>query len=226
MQQPIEQRRDRGGVAQQLGPIVDRPVGRQQRGRPFVPSHDDFQEIFGRRVWQLPHAEVVDDQQRYGGQVGEKILPGAVERRVGEFFEQHVGFAIEDAVALMDHGATDGLGKMALARAGWPEKERVLALRDEAAGRQLVDDRAIHLLVEVEVESLERPIGIAEARLFVAALEQPVLATEQFVGDEHGDEIDRSEMIGLGLAQARFQHGGHAGEPEPGGGRDRVRRDS
>ena len=41
-----------------------------------------------------------------------------VERGVGEFLEQRVGLAIDDAVALLDGRATDGLCEVALAGAG------------------------------------------------------------------------------------------------------------
>ena len=59
----------------------------------------------------------------------EVVLARAVERGVGELFEQHVRLAVEDAVALLDGGAADGLREVALAGAGRAEKERVLALR-------------------------------------------------------------------------------------------------
>ena len=98
----------------------------------FVAAHDELQQILGGGVRQLAHAEVVDDQQRDGGEIGEVLLAGAVERGVGDLLEQRVRLAVEDAVALLDRGAADGLGEMALAGAGWAEKERVLALRDEA----------------------------------------------------------------------------------------------
>jgi len=38
-------------------------------------------------------------------------------------------------------------------------------LPDEAAGGQFVDHHAIHLFVEIEIEGVERAIGIAETRL-------------------------------------------------------------
>ena len=88
---------------------------------------------------QLAHAEVVDDQQRHGRQVGEEGLARAVERGVGEFLEQRVRFAIDDAIALLDRGAADRLGEMALAGARRAEEEGVFALADEAGGRELVD---------------------------------------------------------------------------------------
>ena len=75
-------------------------------------------------------------------------------------------------------------------------------------------ERAIHLLVEIEIEGVERAIGIAKARLFVPALEQAVLPAQQFVGDERRHEIDRRELLGLGVAQAGFEDGRHAREAE------------
>jgi hypothetical protein len=50
-------------------------------------------------VWELPHPEVVDDQERDRGQIREVGFAGSVQRRVGELFEERVRFAIEDAVA-------------------------------------------------------------------------------------------------------------------------------
>ena len=133
MEQAIEERGDGGGVAEQLAPVVDGSVRRQQRGRPFVAAHDDFQEIFGRGVRQLAHAEVIDDQQRHGREIGEIGFARAVERRVGDLLEERVGLAIDDAIALLDRGAADGLREMALAGARGAEEERVFALLRRSA---------------------------------------------------------------------------------------------
>ena len=48
----------------------------------------------------------------------------------------------------------------------------------------------------------------------MSTLEQPVLAAQEFVGDQRRHEIDRREAIGLRLSQAGFEDGGHAGEAE------------
>ena len=60
------------------------------------------------------------------------VLARAVERGVGELLDERVRLAVDDAVALLDGGAADGLGEVALAGAGRAEEERVLALADEA----------------------------------------------------------------------------------------------
>ena len=153
-------------------------------------------------------------EQRHGRELREVVLACAGERGVGEFFQQRVRFAVDDAIALLDGGASDGLREVALAGAGWAEKERILPLGDEARGGELVDERAIHLLVEIEIKIVERAIGIAKARQLVPALEQPVLSAVQFVGHERGHEVDGRHLLGLGLAQAGFEDGGHAREPQ------------
>ena len=124
MEQAVQYRGDRGRVPEQLAPILDRPIGRQERRGPLVPPHDDFQEVLGRRMWQLPHPEIVDNEQRDRGELGEVAPTGAVERGGGQFLEERVRFAIDDSMALLDRGPPEGLGQdasMSVKRAPhWP----------------------------------------------------------------------------------------------------------
>ncbi len=104
--------------------------------------------------------------------------------------------------------------KWLLPGAGRPEEEAVVVLGDEAAGGELEDEAAVHLLVEVEVEGVEGLAAVAEAGLLDAAVEQPVLAAEELVLDERGEEVDGGQLLGLGLEQPGFEAGGHAGAAE------------
>jgi hypothetical protein len=79
-------------------------------GRTLVPSHDHLQEIFGRRVRQFPHAEIVDDEQRGRDEIRQVVLrrvPSSVAS--ASSFEQHVSFTIPNAIALVNDGAADRL---------------------------------------------------------------------------------------------------------------------
>ena len=87
-------------------------------------------------------------------------------------------------------------------------------MQDEAGRGQVVDERAVHLLVEIEIEGVERAIGIAKARLLDTPRDQPVLPAQQLVADERRDEIDGRLPFGLRLTQARVERRRHAGEPE------------
>src|SRR5688500_9718384 len=103
---------------------------------------------------------------------------------------------------------------MALAGAGWTEEEDVLVLGDEACRGELVDERAIHLLVEIKVKGVERALGVTKARELVSALEEAVLPAAEFVGDERRYQVEGRHLLGLRLSEPRFQDSGHAGEPE------------
>lgn len=103
---------------------------------------------------------------------------------------------------------------MTFPRARLAEEERVFVLRDEARRRQLVDEGAIHLFVEVEIEAVEAAVAVAEARQLDAAIEEAILPAHKLVGDERPDEIDRRGFLGLRLTRPRHQHVGHAGETE------------
>ena len=214
VEQAIEERGDGGGVAEELAPIVDRPIRCQQRRRAFVAAHDDLQQVFGRGVWEFPDAEVVDDEQRDGGQLGEEILAGPIERGVRHLFEQRMGFPIGDAMALVDRRPADRLGEMTLARTRRAEEEDIFALEHEAARGQVVDQRTVHLPVEVEIEGVERAVRVAEAGLLQPTRDEPVLASQELIADERRDEIDRRLVFRLGLSQPRVEDIGHAGESE------------
>ena len=101
VQEAIEHGGDGRRVAEQLAPVFDGTIGGQQRGGAFMAAHDDLQEVLGGGQRELAHAEVVDDEQRHGGQRHHQCFARAVEGRVGEGFEQRVGLAVQDAVALM-----------------------------------------------------------------------------------------------------------------------------
>jgi hypothetical protein len=60
-------------------------------------SGDDLEEVFGR-VRQLPHPEVVDDEQGHGRQLGEEVVARATDRGIVEVLPKDVRLAIQDAV--------------------------------------------------------------------------------------------------------------------------------
>ena len=55
---------------------------------------------------------------------------------------------------------------------------------NEASGGELVDERAVHLLVEVKIKGVEPALRVTEARELVPAFEEPILTPAEFVGDE------------------------------------------
>ena len=145
MEQAVEQRGDGCGVAEELAPVLDGAIRGEDRGGPLVASHDELEEVLGGGVGQLAHAEVVDDEQGDVGQLGEVGLAGVGEGGLGELLKEGVGFAVDDAVALLDRGVADGLSDVTLAGPGRPDQQSVLALGDEAGGCEVEDEGAVDL---------------------------------------------------------------------------------
>src|SRR6516225_7918732 len=85
---------------------------------------------------------------------------------------------------------------------------------DERCRRQIEDQAAIHLLVEVEIEVLEAHLRIAKLCLFPAPFQKSVAAASQFVRHQTGEEVDGCHRFRLGLLQACFQHRGHTTEAQ------------
>jgi hypothetical protein len=91
VEEPIEERGDGGGVAEQLAPILDGAVrGDEGRGA-FVAAHHDLQEVLGRGRWEFAHAEVVEDEERDGREMREGGLAGAGELSIGKLVDEGCG---------------------------------------------------------------------------------------------------------------------------------------
>ena len=69
VQETIEHGGNGRGVPEQSPPVIDGPVRGDEGAGAFVASHDEFEEIFGCRVRQFAHAEIIDDQQGHRGGV-------------------------------------------------------------------------------------------------------------------------------------------------------------
>ena len=77
-----------------------------------------------------------------------------------------------------------------------------------------MDQRPVHLLIEIKIEAVERARRVAETSLLVAPFKEPVLPSLQLVLHERGHQIDRRQLLGLGVAQAGFEDGRHPREAE------------
>jgi transposase len=119
----------------------------------------------------------------------EVLLARPSERGVGQFFEQGVRLAVQDAVALLDDREPDRLRQMALPRSGRTEKQRVLALGDEAAGGELEE---IGELVDVGKRSVQRVIG--EAMITHADTDRE--RRQRGIGRPSKAEVYRSQVEG------------------------------
>ena len=83
------------------------------------------------------------------------------------------------------------------------------------AGGELVDQRAIHLLVEIEIEACRASDRDRESAPVCARRSSRRSCRRRSSSDTSvGHEIDRRQLLGLGVAQSRFEDGRHAGQAE------------
>ncbi len=88
-----------------------------------------------------------------------------------------------EVTSLVDDRETDGLGEVALARAGGSEEDSVFGPLEETPRGELEDQGAVGLRVELEVEAIEGLVRIAEAGLLDAPGQQSVLSSLKLVLD-------------------------------------------
>src|SRR2546422_7912675 len=117
VEEAIEERADGGDIAEELAPVLDRPVRAEQRADPLVPALDELEEILGRGGRELPHPQVIDDEKGDSRELGHALAAGAGEGGVGEVPEEAGGFAGQAAVALQGWREAEGLGGVSLAPA-------------------------------------------------------------------------------------------------------------
>src|SRR4051812_43704642 len=114
-----------------------------------------------------------------------------------------MSLTIDDAISLLNRGDSDGLRQMTLACAWRAEKQRVFVPGDEVASRQIEDKAAVHLLIEVEVETVEC-VQVAKAGRLATAFQQTITTASQFIRNETRDQIDWRHRFGLRLLEASF----------------------
>ena len=62
LEQAIEHGGDRRRIAEELAPVLHRAIRSHQRACPFVPPHDDLEEVLGGGGGELAHAEIVHEE--------------------------------------------------------------------------------------------------------------------------------------------------------------------
>src|SRR5215831_16945233 len=122
-------------------------------------------------MWQLAHAEIVDDEQRHASQRFHELFACTLGDRFGQIIEQHMRFPVHHPVVLLNRNLTDSLSQMTLAGAAGTEKQSVFPPADEATGGQIEYQAAIHLRVESEIEVVQHLVRVAEGGLLAPPLQ-------------------------------------------------------
>src|SRR5581483_11364961 len=183
VEEPVEDGGGDGGVLEDLAPVGDAAVGREDDRAVFVAAGDDLEEVAGGFGGQGEVAELVDDQQLWAVPEAHRRLPAALERGALCFGDEVGGGRVVDAVALLGGVAAERDGEHRLADAGRPDQQHVALVLDEAQGGELVDELAVESGLGVVVDLGQRlragEAGKAQPPLEPAALGRLDLDREQ-----------------------------------------------
>lgn len=200
-------------VGESLVPLTEIQVAGHDGRDAFVTFGDQIVQVFiGGRPQRL-ETEIIDDEQRDASQRGELALVGAggtsgVQCR-GELRaagEQHIDAAANSAM-------TKGLGKMTFADANLTDDEYWGVLGQIAVGGQVMDQGTVELRQSIEVELLK---GLVAAKGGAAKPQGELLlvASRDFILDEHGEKIRVGKLGVDGFAITRLEGIEDAGEAQ------------
>jgi len=79
VEEAVQERADGGDVAEQLPPVLHGAIRGQQSAHPFVPPHDQLEEILGGGGGEPAHGEIVDDEEGDGGELRQPLAAGPGE---------------------------------------------------------------------------------------------------------------------------------------------------
>src|SRR3972149_4298990 len=98
MHEAIEERRDHHHVAEEPGPILERPVRGDDGGGLFVPSHEHVGQFVACLGGELAQEEVVDQEQLGATDVGPQLPEVAEFPGLGDVLDELVGLAVQDCL--------------------------------------------------------------------------------------------------------------------------------
>ena len=215
MHEAVEDRRAHRVVAEVCAPVADDAVGGYDDATPeLVAFVDDRLEQVACAVRDRPREEqiVQHEEIRVEGRA-EQLL--SCRRRPGHrvLGEELVGLDVQNAVTLEAGVVGDGLGDVALARAGLSDEQGVLAAGDELQGVQLEARLLWNLGIEAPVKLLQRRL-LVEAGKDISALDQPRAPPIELVLQDQREGLQKGLIGGLGLQHTGLQRRSDSGEPE------------
>ena len=121
VEQAIEQRRDDDRIAEQFGPVLERPIRRDDGGRLFIAAHQDFGEFVAGVGGEFAQEEVINEEEIGRLQLAAVDADLPELARFGDVFDQLMRFAVEDLVAALDGEQRKRFRDVTFPRAGWAE---------------------------------------------------------------------------------------------------------
>ena len=218
MEEAVE---DGGGgrdVLDELAPFFDRAVRGHEGGTVFVSSHDDFEEEFTRFGLQLLDSHIVNDEQM-GFEITWQYFFG-FEVFLFEKISHHIeDGAVKHIEAGTDGAEANGLGDVRFSGTWRSDKKSVMVVADEMACGHILDLFFWEGGIEVPVE-IFKGTTVTEGGDFSASLDETLVANEEFVLEDKFQELQMSELVGLGFLESDFETFQESGESKQASGLD------
>ena len=136
-EEAIENRGRRGDVAEELPPVLRRPIrGNHCRGR-FVPPDEDLEEVFGGGRPEPLHAEILEDEEIDRGEALHEVAALAGGVCLGEVLGEVERTPDERVMAGANGADGDRDGGVRFADAWWANQQDSVMIADEACGAEV-----------------------------------------------------------------------------------------
>ena len=211
----VEQGVDQGLIAEQVVPLVEVEVGRDDGTLAGVALLQELEQGVGMLGLEVHVAQFVNDEGIVGGQPLEQAGGGVIGERGVELVDQVLGVVEAAAVPVDQRLAQEADGQSRLPGAGRTDQDQVLGPLDEPQTGEGADVRGVDRRLALEGEGVQRPVP-GQARLLQPVGEAPLLAVARLLAQER-EQHRRGRIAGpFGGIQHPVQGLGHAGEAQLG----------
>ena len=170
----------------------------------FVTTHEHIGEFVAGVRGQSAQEQVIDDEQACSGELLAVLAELAELSGLVDFVDQHMRFAIEDAVAMLDGDESERLGDMALAGARFTNEQRILPGVEELERGEL-EDLALGKLGVVRPVEVLQGLAFGEPGVAEAPLKQAAAAPIELILHEPGEAFEEVAVLGSDLQGALAQ---------------------
>src|SRR3990172_361745 len=212
--QTVEDRIAKGGVADALVPVVEGQLTGHQGGAAAVAVFEDFEQVAAFAVGQGSEAPVVEHEEVGLGEGGEELAVGAVGAREPQLIEEAGQADVADREPVAAGTLAEGTGEGGLAGPGGADDQDGLMVADPLAAGEAQQEGAVEPAGRAEVEVFAGGRGEPELGELEEAGEAPGLAGGAFALDEEGEAVLEAEAREVGLALLLAEGGGHPGETQ------------
>lgn len=212
--QPIQDGIGEGGIANEVMPVLDWDLARDQRGPSASAVVDDFEEIAAFPITERSEAPVIENDELRFRKVEQEFPVRAIGVRVNEILAQEAREPeVAHGVALAAGTLAQRAGEPGLAGAGGPGDEQHGVLANPLAAGELHHETPLEAALGAEVHVFDAG-GEPKAGELQEPRQPTVFAGGLLPFEEEGEAILEAELREVGQPVLFLERLGHAEESE------------